>query len=258
VLTLAPAEAKARFEASSIRESLLAYLHDWLARAADEDRVHLRDVMNFIDEDDWRTSFRKALLKRDFNTLKQLATAPEASDQPPAILSVLGNTVLNSEHTNISLSLLQNAHQRFPGDFWINYLLGRYWNKERPREAVGYFRAAIAVRPTSDHAFSSLADALRKCDDSEGSIAALQKSFDLNPNYDSDRDLITAQVQRGRLEEARAVWQKVLEGKPKEHEPWYGYAELCLFLGKEDEYRRARRALLDRLHTTTNPFDAER
>jgi len=258
IQTLAPEDAKARFEASSIRETLLAYLHDWLGRAADEDRVRLRDVLDFIDNDDWRTSFRKALVKKDFHTLKQLATAPETSDESPAILSVLGDTVFRTEHTHILLPLLQNAHQRFPGDFWINYQLGLYWIKERPREAVGYFRAAIAVRPTSDQAFARLAEALRKCDDIEGSIAAMQKSFDLNPNYDSAKDLIATQVQRGRLEEARAVWQKVLEGKPKEHEPWYGYAELCLFLGKDDEYRRARRELLDRFHSTTNPFDAER
>src|SRR5262249_53996832 len=43
-----------------------------------------------------------------------------------------------------------------------------------------------------------------------------------------------------------------------EHDAWYGYAELCLFLGDEDEYRRARRALLERFGATNNPYVAER
>ena len=49
-----------------------------------------------------------------------------------------------------------------------------------------------------------------------------------------------------------------LEAEPLEHEAWYGYAELCLFLGEEDEYRRVRQVLLERFGATANPFEAER
>jgi serine/threonine-protein kinase len=62
----------------------------------------------------------------------------------------------------------------------------------------------------------------------------------------------------GRLDAARAVWRSVLEANPLEHDAWYGYAELCLFLGEEDEYRRARQALLERFGATANPYIAER
>jgi serine/threonine-protein kinase len=62
----------------------------------------------------------------------------------------------------------------------------------------------------------------------------------------------------GRLNEARVAWKSALEADPLEHDAWYGYAELCLFLGEEDEYRRARRALLERFDVATNPYIAER
>jgi serine/threonine-protein kinase len=62
----------------------------------------------------------------------------------------------------------------------------------------------------------------------------------------------------GRLNEARVAWKSALEADPLEHDAWYGYAELCLFLGEEDEYRRARRALLERFGVATNPYIAER
>src|SRR5262249_40801279 len=41
------------------------------------------------------------------------------------------------------------------------------------------------------------------------------------------------------------------------HEAWFGYAELYLFLGQQDEYRRARRALLDRFGATKSQYIAE-
>ena len=37
----------------------------------------------------------------------------------------------------------------------------------------------------------------------------------------------------------------MLAAKPPEHDDWFGYAELCLFLGDEDDYRRGRRELLE-------------
>src|SRR5262249_14734301 len=75
---------------------------------------------------------------------------------------------------------------------------------------------------------------------------------------DAQRAFRTALMQKGRLEEARIAWQSALKANPPEHDAWYGYAELGLYLGQEDEYRRARRALLERFGATTNPFVAER
>src|SRR5262249_35841584 len=62
---------------------------------------------------------------------------------------------------------------------------------------------------------------------------------------------------QGKLEDVRAAWEKNLELDPPDHAFWHGYAELCLFLGREEDFRRARRALLKRFGATTNPFDAE-
>ncbi len=43
-----------------------------------------------------------------------------------------------------------------------------------------------------------------------------------------------------------------------QNDDWYGYAELCLFLGEEEEYCRARQVLLRRFGATTDPHVAER
>ena len=75
---------------------------------------------------------------------------------------------------------------------------------------------------------------------------------------DPRRILPTELLRQGRLEEARVAWRAALEGNPLDHNSWFGYAELCLFLGREDEYRRARRDLLARFSITNNPYFAER
>src|SRR5262249_51037061 len=63
---------------------------------------------------------------------------------------------------------------------------------------------------------------------------------------------------RGRGEEARLAWRKALEANPPQYDDWDGYAELCLFLGREEEYRRVRQALLSRFAAGTDPSVAWR
>jgi serine/threonine-protein kinase len=256
--SLGPAEAAARIRRSAIRETLLAFLHDWFYWVSDENRPRLRDVLDRADDDDWRRAYREALVEKDADKLNALAHAPEAPTQPPVILSGLGGAMLADKYKNEALALLREAQQRHPSDFWINYLLGQFWLGESPHQAIGYFRAAVAIRPTSDQAYAMLAQALRDSEDGDGAVAAFRQSLALNPSFAVAKDLVTTLVQRGRLDDARAAWDELLERDPPDHEFWYGYAELCLFLGQQDQYRRAQRALLERFGATTNPFDAER
>ena len=41
-------------------------------------------------------------------------------------------------------------------------------------------------------------------------------------------------------------WEAILRRDPPKFESWYGYAQLCLFLGDESAYRHAHKALLYR------------
>jgi serine/threonine-protein kinase len=67
-----------------------------------------------------------------------------------------------------------------------------------------------------------------------------------------------ALLRLGRLKEAQVAWKSALMVIPPEHEDWHGYAELCLFLGEEDEYRHARRDLLKLFGPTSDSYVAER
>ena len=92
-----------------------------------------------------------------------------------------------------------------------------------------------------------LGRALHDAGDTDGAIAAFRKAIPLpSSNGAVARDLARALAPRGGLEEARALWEKALEASPPDYDPWDGYAPLCVFLGNEEAYRRARKALLER------------
>jgi serine/threonine-protein kinase len=62
----------------------------------------------------------------------------------------------------------------------------------------------------------------------------------------------------GRGAEALAEWKQDLAAHPPAHDDWFGYAELCLFLGEEKEYRSARSDLFAQFGTVTDRAVAER
>lgn len=231
---------------SDIRDTLLVFLHDWLYWAPEANRAKLRAVVDAADADPWRKAFRDARARNDLDALVRLSRAPGATDQPPVLISGLGGALLVDGHAEEAWAFLREAQRRHPGDFWINYLLGRYLEQERPQEAVGYFRAAVAVHPDSNQAYALLSRVLREAGDSDEAIVALKKAAALHPSHDSVLDLLKVLAPVGRMEEGRVVWEKLLENNPPDHDTWNGYAQLCLYLGNEAAYRQARRRLLDR------------
>jgi eukaryotic-like serine/threonine-protein kinase len=104
---------------------------------------------------------------------------------------------------------------------------------------------------------------LRMCLASKGKPAEayeeLQQAVDLDPKLRvAQYELRSTLLMLGRLEEVHVVGQRYLASDPPEHLDWYGYAELCLYLGRKDEYRRARQDLLARFGERTDPQIAER
>jgi serine/threonine-protein kinase len=222
---------------------------------------------------------------------------------------------------------LKRVQKELPADFWANLILGNALLQSAPKEAGGYYRAALASRPAAAVGYCAVGDAFRiqkalgeakdyyekalqfdphyarahsnlglvlqDLDRSDEAIACFEQALQIDPDYAwAHHNLANALRVRGRLTDAYnqyqevlrldpkntqvqiglrsvllrqgrglellASWRKAIDANPSEHEAWFGYAELCLFLGQDEEYRRTRRALLDRFGATTNAFIAER
>jgi serine/threonine-protein kinase len=133
------------------------------------------------------------------------------------------------------------------------------WKGGRDDEAVARFREAIRIDPELGWSHSYLAIALER----QGRLAEAADEFRLAARLlpekrEWNRDLRKVLVRLGRGGEVRDDWKRELAAEPREHDDWFGYAELCLFLRDEAEYRRARRELLAHFGSTTDLAVAER
>jgi serine/threonine-protein kinase len=177
---------------------------------------------------------------------------------------------------------------------WAHGELARALQKQqRWAEAITHYRAAVALAPDWAATHYDLGMALNRPGHQDEAIAQLRKTMALDPRYPAGRaNLVRILFDRGRADEAvaelrqgvaldprdtkaraelrgaltrlgrwqevRAAWREELDAGPPEHDAWFGYAELCLFLGDAKEYRRACRDLLGRFGAATDPAIAER
>jgi serine/threonine-protein kinase len=254
-----PAEAAARIRASAIPETLLAFIHDWLffwGSQADKDQ--LAAVLELADDNNWRRRLRK-IWRGTYDPGERhdlLQAREEALAQPPLLLGLVYSTMNPGTEREGALALVRAAQLRHPEDFWINLQLGSILMVERPGEAVSYFRAAVASRPKESQAYIMLGRSLYDSGDTDGAIAAFRKAIPLTSLRCAPRDLAKALASRGGLEEARVDWAKMLEASPPNYDPWDGYALLCAFLGNEEAYRSARKALIERSRDDTEHWTA--
>jgi serine/threonine-protein kinase len=143
----------------------------------------------------------------------------------------------------------QRALEISPDDTWVQWgLTLELAAQGRTDKASGQSRQGRAAEPyPPGFLVMSILSNLRN---QQGRVAEPDRP---GPRRESQQALLRA----GRLEEARAEWRRSLDAGSSAYD-WNGYAELCLFLGQEDEYCRARQVLLGRFATTSDPFVAER
>jgi serine/threonine-protein kinase len=152
--------------------------------------------------------------------------------------------------------------------------------QNRYEEAIEYYRKAIEQDRNYSRAYSDLGLILQTQGHFEEAIDCHQTSLQIDPEYVwAHYNLANALRARGRLNEAydqfqevirvdpnnslvqngiasvlvpqergresQRGWQKALADNPPDFNAWAGYAELCLFLGQQEEYSRARTSLLN-------------
>jgi tetratricopeptide (TPR) repeat protein len=176
VLDLEPEEAAERIAGSAIAKQLVSGLDDWAWCAwhrADRDRLWA--VARAADHDPVRQQIREAEAHEDHRGLRRLAQEPTVLDGPVTVWFLLGRS-LYKHGVPEAVDLLRRAQQRHPADVWINYLLALSLAQSKPprlEEAVGFFRAALALRPQSPFLHLNLGRALQN----QGKLAEAEAAF---------------------------------------------------------------------------------
>jgi tetratricopeptide (TPR) repeat protein len=125
--------------------------------------------------------------------------------------------------------------------------------------SLAAYRQVLSLEPKHAGANNGIGRVLEAKHDREGALRAYREAVASDPKWADPRNSLAKFLgPKAALEEARVAWEKSLDSNSPNHNAWFGYAELCLFLGHEDAYRKARSALLARFRDTTDVAVAER
>ncbi len=187
-------------------------------------------------------------------------TALVARPDAPVVHNNLGSALAQAGRTEEALKHYRRAIELDPSAGAAHFNLTVFlWNSGHGADAVAHLPLAIRLNPGAANLRVLRGKHLESLGLHVEALAELRAAVALEPtNRLAQRALREELVARGRYDEARAVWGKALTPEDGDHDNWYGYAELCAFLGDEDEYRRARRALLAKFGSTLDPVVAER
>jgi len=285
-----PADVAPRVKGSTVNAALIAALDDWAACALPEPRAWILGVARQADPDAWRDRVRDQAQWADVAGLQKLADDADVRRQPVTIMVAMGTRWrrLGGDPTGF----LKRVHQVHPDDFWLNFELGVLLGAKDCSAAIGYDRAAVALRPDASAAHYNLAFSLWGAGQPADGILHFQRTLELEPDhtwghlhlgqllFESGRldeafshfqrviklepgsteakvRLREIQLRRGHADEAAASWAKALDSATSASAECDGYAELCLILKREDEYRRVCEKLLTRFGSTNNPRECE-
>jgi serine/threonine-protein kinase len=155
------AAVAARVRDSAVREEIVAALDDWASTTEDPARrAWLLAVARGANPDPSRDRLRQPELWQDGPKLTRLVLELRVEDLSPQLLTALGRVLRRTGGE--AVPLLSLAQARYPQDFWLNYELG--WalrHSGRCDEALGFFRAALALRRDSSLAQNALGGTLR-------------------------------------------------------------------------------------------------
>jgi tetratricopeptide (TPR) repeat protein len=199
------------------------------------------------DYSEWRTQLRAALASDDLENLKELATADEAKEQQPTLITWLGRSPRQRGAVEQAVTVLRDAQLKHPGDLELNLELGQALLRTRDRKAegLGYLRSAVALRPQSLVTLNALRNALdehkqfdewlelsrriarvdtknawihyglghafSKRDMVDEAIRAYRKAIEIEPNNAAAHiNLGNALLQQGEVDEAKEECQRVI------------------------------------------------
>jgi tetratricopeptide (TPR) repeat protein/tRNA A-37 threonylcarbamoyl transferase component Bud32 len=254
--------AAARIKASAIRAQLVAALDNWAVVKTISDRrgaLRLFGIAQRADADrrrrELREEFRKCVLRQANRTrLMQLAARADVATVATTSLHYLALVLNALGEVAAAVEMLERAQRRYPADFWINHDLAFYLMQSKPpraTEAVGFYRAALTLRPDSPGVYLNLGRALENSQQWRQAIAAYTRAVELKPDYltahalraGADASLAVELIRQGKFTQAEAAFRKTIALKSEAPQAVkiraLGYAGLGLLFTKTEELDRA-------------------
>jgi tetratricopeptide (TPR) repeat protein len=233
-----------RAEQPAIREALIVALDYWsnsanVAKTAEANLV--RALAAAGDDDPWRRKHRAAATARgdgpedsrrfgDATTLLALSGEARHLSLPPSSLQLLAMRLDWLGERGEALALLRWARGRHLTDFWIHFDLGTLLDEDKSpvilEEAIGCYRAALALRPDSSAAHNNLGTCFFYRRQLDEAVLCYSKAIELDPKH------VFALTNRGRAYIDLKQSDKALADLSKAIDVDPDYADAHFFLGK--------------------------
>ena len=189
-----PDRVAARIRASAVQVAVVDALEDWIVCADDpKKRGWLIEVARRADPDatGWRDRILDADAWQDRAAVNQIIHEVPVERESLSLLLVLAERLKASGGD--TLDFVKRVQAEHPTDFWANLVAGNsvlfrgpkagesYENL--PKEAIGYFRAALAIRPDAAVGYCVVGDALRQGRSLDAALRYYQKALEHDPRY---------------------------------------------------------------------------
>ena len=200
----------------AVRAEIVAALDDWASMTRDPRRLEwLLSVARGADPDEVRDRLRQPELWRDTARLTRVASELRVAELSPQLATTVGR--VSRWGGGEAIALLTATQNRFPQDFWVNFELALALNQERRwDEALGYSRAALALRPDSSAAYFGLGEILRSMGRVDEAINALERAVRLDArNLPAHSNLARALESKGRRDAAIEHYLQALSIAPR-------------------------------------------
>ena len=171
------------------------------------------DVARRADPDVWRDCVRDPVTWEDTDRLVQLAKTAPVKEESVQLLVAVGDRLQTKRRD--SIEFLNRVQQTYPADFWANYFLGIALTKKKSPDAAGYFRAALALRPSSAAVYEGLGNALRAVGQVDEAIKQYWRAIQINPSYSGSYvSLGSALKTQGMVREAIEQYREAVKIDP--------------------------------------------
>ncbi|HVK14285.1 MAG TPA: protein kinase [Gemmataceae bacterium] len=149
-----------RVRATNITAALVTALDDWAICAGD---VRLEWVLAVARQSDpdaapWRKRARDPATWADVGAVIELSRQAPRDDPSVSLLLVLA-WLLDGRGAD-AVGFLREVQFGHPTDFWVNFTLGQLLEGRKDPAAIGYYRAALVVRPAAAATHTNLGRAL--------------------------------------------------------------------------------------------------
>jgi serine/threonine protein kinase/Flp pilus assembly protein TadD len=206
-----------RLHSCSIRMQLAAALDDWAWLRLNLKITGTRKLLALacvVDPNPWRNRVRESLAAKDFKSLEKLLASAKNNDLSPPSAVLLARITQRTAAAEQSLLMLRRAQKCHPGDFWLNHYLGACLQELQPpraEEAIRYYSAAIALRPSTPGAHMNLGCALRLAGQLEEAIVEYREAVRLKKDYAwAHVNLGIGLAEKGELDEAIAEYREAI------------------------------------------------